>query len=149
MRVLFSFPNLMFVTKIEEEDQIYDYMNDKNPFGLIFELFDADFNLEIWDYNNKNRPDGIVSTDGSGKFYAEDKVFKSITDALLYLWSKHTHFKVGKLYRFIYNGGTRKGIKRAVKVTTVSPTLINCIDLDTGDIKNYSFSKMKDIEEIK
>ncbi len=55
---------------------------------------------------------------------------------------------VGKFYRFIYNGGTRAGQKRAIKVMELKSYYAVAQDLDTGDTKNYLFSKMQNVEEI-
>lgn len=61
----------------------------------------------------------------------------------------NTPLSSGKMYRFTYSGGTRAGQKRAAIVDEVNSDYILARDLDTNSIKNYSLSKMTDVEEIK
>lgn len=91
-----------------------------------------------------------VLNDGTAVVHedAKTKKFNSVQEAISYFTRGIVKFKVGKMYRFIYNGGTRQGQKRAVKVDDVMSTYIAVTDLDTGEARNYTLSKISDAEEI-
>lgn len=148
MKVFFQFDNLYFTAIFTEDYQLGYAEGISCPFELISELMEAGVSLDLY---KKYDQDARILVNSINCVYLDNstKEYTSIYKALVAAWDKTPKFKVGKMYRFIYNGGTRSGIKRAVKVKTVSPTLINAEDLDTGDIKNYSFTKMESIEEIK
>jgi len=74
--------------------------------------------------------------------------FKSVFAALEALCKNETQLEENGMYRFIYDGGTRKGQKRAVKVLKLTSTYANCEDLDNGEARNYTLDKIRDVEEI-
>lgn len=74
--------------------------------------------------------------------------YSNVYSAIVSLCKPYQPFKTGKMYRFIYDGGTRSGMKRAVKIDSVNSTYIAATDLDTGEARNYTLSKIRCAEEI-
>ena len=116
----------------------------KTPFELLVKL--AKYGYPVTEGYRGTYP--TITAMASGYFYVGsiNKRFYSLREAIL---SFETKFETKKMYRFVYNGGTRSGEKRAVVVDEVHADHILCRDLNTNDIKNYLFSKITEIEEIK
>ena len=75
--------------------------------------------------------------------------FSNIYDAIKYHLNVKNKPKAHKMYRFVYGAGSRAGMKRAAIIDEVSSTYVIARDLDTGETRNYSLSKISELEEIK
>lgn len=128
----------------------YEYISDWNdPFLTIYDLISGGHDIR----QIKKTEDSYVVVNGNGKAIVYEgfgsKTFKNAKAAILSIVKKDgKNFESGKMYRFIYDGGTRKGQKRAVKVESSHATYIKAVDLDTGDCRTYSLDKIKNAEEI-
>lgn len=118
----------------------------KTPFELLVKLTQAGYSV-----SEGYLMFGRCITARHGYFYVtgngHDARYSSLYEAASSF--AKIKFEPKKMYRFVYNGGTRSGEKRAVVVDEVHPDHILCRDLNTNDIKNYLFSKITDVEEIK
>lgn len=75
------------------------------------------------------------------------QTYSNVLSALLSLFSKNNvRFKTGKVYRLVYDGGSRHGERRLVKVTGIGTTYI---DVEDGPgVRRYSLNKIRDVEEV-
>lgn len=161
MKIRVSFSYNMFDMELRDwQISLLKSIDWKNPVNAIIELANAGISLSSIlpsSYhtgavlNIATHVTKLVRVTASLGMNHPSKDFGTdVMAAIMYLTGKTSvssnDFREGRIYRFVYKGGTKPNEKRLVKVTGVFSTYMDG-EANEG-ARRYSYDKITDVEEV-